>query len=312
MAQLQEAFLGQELHVCIGLAYLIQEYARISLLLFRRLKTPSSFTLRLLLQILVSVLLCIALVSGAMYVYFTRVLGYTPNSGELLIFNSIFSIITIIYVILFVSHQFLYKVNTKRIAKEVDAKLGVEADFTRFKKDINPKLLFETLEALLVLMKKDPDGAEQLCDHFSGVYRYILTPKREELVPLKEELEALNELIHLLNHLPFRHVELNSVEVQESVLVVPGSLLVALERIVRSTITSESQSLSLDLLENGSTIRLRYLPEENLREVFETKTLEDIAQNYRYYAPTPLKVVLEDPYKFIEIPKLSLDESSHN
>ena len=309
--QLQDAFLGQELYVCIGLAYLIQEYARISLLLFKWLKRPKSFVLKLLLQIVVSVLLCIFLVTVAMYLYFSYVLGYTPNSAELIIFNSIFSFITVIYVILFVSHQFLYKINTKRIASETDAKRGIEADFAQFKKDINPGLLFETLEALLVLMKKDADAAEQLCDHFSGVYRYILTTKREELVPFAEELEALKAEIGLLNRLPFRGLKLNRVEVRDNVLVVPGSLLVILERVVRSTIASESQWLEIDILENDHTVELRYKPEETILENFDTATLEDIAKNYGYYSNTPLNVLTKGAYKQIEIPKLSLNESSH-
>ena len=34
VSQLKETFLGQELYVCIGLTYLIQEYSRLSLFFF--------------------------------------------------------------------------------------------------------------------------------------------------------------------------------------------------------------------------------------------------------------------------------------
>ncbi|MGB5818381.1 MAG: histidine kinase [Saonia sp.] len=310
IGQLQEAFLGQELYVCIGLAYLIQEYARLSLLWFGRLSWPTSFLLKLVLQLISSVALGVCLVSAAMYLYFTYVLGYTPNGRELFIFNSIFSLVTLIYLVLYLSHQFLYKVNTDRIAREIAAKEEVEADFLQFKKGINPELLFESLESLLVLMKKDPEAAERLSDHFSSVYRYVLAKKKRELVPISEELHMLNELLRLLAHLPYRKISLGRVATFDT-WVVPGSILTVIERLVRSTIASSDTHLTLDILEASDTILLQYVPEEVLRGGFITEHLDDIAGSYQFYSDKAVRIVMKDHYKIVEIPKLSLNESSH-
>ncbi len=310
IGQLQETFLGQELYVCIGLAYLIQEYARLSLLWFERWSQPRNFVLKLVLHLISSVVIGIGLVSVAMYLYFTYVLGYTPNSRELFIFNSIFSLITLIYLVLYLSHQFLYKVNTDLITREIMAKEEIEADFRRFKKGINPELLFESLESLLVLMKKDTNRAERLSDHFSNVYRYVLAKKKRELVSFSEELNILNELLQLLAYLPFRKITLGKVGVSKT-WVVPGSILTAVERIVRSTIVSVETDLTIDILEESDRILIQYVPEEVLRGGFHTEQLSDIAGNYQFYTDRAVQIVTKDSYKIVEIPKLKLDESSH-
>ncbi|WP_422080190.1 histidine kinase [Ulvibacterium sp.] len=310
IGQLQETFLGQELYVCIGLAYLIQEYARLSLLWFERASGPKNFVLKLALHLIGTVAIGIGLVSVAMYLYFTYVLGYTPNSRELFIFNSIFSLITLIYLVLYLSHQFLYKINTDLITREIRAKEEIEVDFQRFKRGINPELLFESLESLLVLMKKDVNRAEHLSDHFSRVYRYVLAKKKRELVPFSEEQEALRELLRLFSYLPFRKITLGKVEVSNT-WVVPGSILTVVERIVRSTIVSVEADLKLDILEDLNRILIQYVPEEVLRGGFQTEQLSDITGNYQFYTDGEVQVVTEGPYKIVEIPKLKLDESSH-
>ncbi len=310
IGQLEEAFLGQELYVCIGLAYLIQEYARLSLLGFARLKKPSSFPMKLLLHLISSIALCIGLVSLAMFLYFTEVLGYTPNGRELFIFNIIFVVVTMIYLILYLSHQFLYKINTERLAMETANKQEVEADFLKFKRGINPDLLFESLESLLVLMKKRPDAAEAQSDYFSSVYRYILSKKNRELVPIGEELNVLNEFLGLFAYLPYRKIQLKGTG-PNKVWVVPGSVLAIVERIIRTTIASEDQKLLLELGEDADSIKIKYRPEERLLQGFRMEDLADVARNYEFYSDRPLKILEEAPYRTIEIPKLNWNESSH-
>lgn len=308
IGQVQEAFLGEELYVCIGLAYLIQEYARLSLVLFERLKSPKAYFLRLGVQVCSTLIVGVILVTLAMFTYFKLALAYTPNTRELLIFNSIFSVITLIYVVLYVSHGFLYKVNTARIAHEMEEKQRLEDDFHELKRGVNPELLFESLECLLVIMRDDAAKAEQVCDHFSTVYRYILARKNRELVHFAEEVEVLRELVQLLSYLPYRTIELPHVEAIET-WVVPGSLLTIVEGIMRSSIPT-AQPLRLEISDTPEILRLRYRAEEVLRKPLTTETLVDIARTYRFYSIRPLSVIDDRPYKLIEIPKLNLDERS--
>lgn len=97
--QLQEQFLGQELYVCIGLSFLIQEFARLLLLIFNRFLKNMRFLPGLLLQVFLSLLLCVVLVTAAIHLYYKYALGFTPNSEELWLFNSIFCSVTLIYIL---------------------------------------------------------------------------------------------------------------------------------------------------------------------------------------------------------------------
>ncbi|MEO0902453.1 MAG: histidine kinase, partial [Bacteroidota bacterium] len=63
-------FFTQELYVCIGLAYIIQEASRLVIVLFNRLKRSKSFLVKSILHLVVTLLLSIVLVTSAMYLYF--------------------------------------------------------------------------------------------------------------------------------------------------------------------------------------------------------------------------------------------------
>ncbi|UJH67331.1 histidine kinase [Allomuricauda sp. SCSIO 65647] len=309
--QLRETFLGQELYVCIGLAYLIQELVRLSLLLFKKMNAVKSFLLRAAIQILVSVGATIFLVSTAMFLYFKLVLLYTPNLMELYVFNALFSCIALVYVVLYFGHYFLYRINTEKLKKEVDAKNQIEEDFIRFKKGINPDLLFESLEAMLVLMKKEPNRAEQLSDHFSAVYRYILSRGNIELVPFTEELKILDELVALLNHLPHRKIVLKKTVSSEN-WVVPASFLTLTEHIVRSNIPSENGRLELAIAEDENDILLKYRPEERLQMTLSEEHFADIERSYSFYTDSKVRLHHVDQIKTIALPKLNYHESSHH
>lgn len=298
-------FFSQELYVCIGLAYLIQEYARFSIVIFKRLKSPTSFLAKTLVQVVSTILINIVLVSLAMYLYFTNVLYYTPNSTELLIFNGIFSVISLIYVLLYVSHQFLHKVNTEKLEKEEWARQEIEEEFSDFKRDINPELFFESLEAILVIMKEDVDKAEEITDRFAMVYRYLLSKSKTELVPISEELKVLEELLQLFTELPYRELKLGTITNGDT-MIVPGSLLQIMEMIMRTTIAAKKKDLYVDIEESEDTIIIKYLHEEKIRNYLNINDLNLIKKSYSYYTNQPIEVVHATDFKSIYLPKLSL------
>ncbi|PRX54825.1 histidine kinase [Flagellimonas meridianipacifica] len=298
-------FFTQELYVCIGLAYIIQEAARIIIVLFNRLRQPNSFWVKSILHLGTTLLITVGLVTLTMYLYFTQVLSYTPNYLELLIFNSIFCAIAVFYVLLYISNQFLHRVNTEKLEKEELARVRMEEDFIAFKRDINPALLMESLEAILVLMKKDADEAESLTEDFASVYRYILSSKKKEIVNIKEELVVLKTFIEVLNRLPFREIKL-SIHDLEDTWVVPGSLLYICEGIVRSSISSDLESISVELKEEGNNIVLKYSHEEKLNKTFNISDLKMIVRSYSHFTSDSLEMYQDDAVKTIKLPKIQL------
>jgi len=105
---IQNNFLSQELFVCIALAYLTQEFSRVLLLVFEKITWFKSFVLKITFQLLSSIALTVCLVSVSMYFYFKYVLLFEASFNELVVFNGIFSFITVLYVVLYLGHFFLF------------------------------------------------------------------------------------------------------------------------------------------------------------------------------------------------------------
>ena len=270
---------------------------------FSKLPIKLSSFLKLIIQIVASLLLCIILVTIAIHLYYKNILGFTPSSGELWMFNSIFCAITIIYVLLHISHRYLYKVNTKRLENEYMMKQLVEDDFMQFKNGINPTLLFECFEAMIVLIRQNSDKVDHLIDHMALVYRYILSKKSKQLVLVEEELNVLDELVQLFNYLPFRNVVLNK-DIHSSFLVVPGSMLVLVERIIRNTINNHENPLSIDLIEGDKCLILSYVKNDKIIYGFKNSAFNDIDNRYTIYSEDDLIIEDIDSKRIIRIPKL--------
>ena len=66
-----------------------------------------------------------------------------------------------------------------------------------FNNEINPDLLFQSLETLIPLVHHDPGTAENFVDRLATVYRYILDNRKKELVSVEEEIQASKNLIYL-------------------------------------------------------------------------------------------------------------------
>lgn len=307
--QIWETFLSQELYVCIGLAYIIQEYSRFSILFFGRLNKPKSFLLKVLILIGISVLMTVVLVSITMFFYFKYVLLFTPNYRELLVFNYIFIFITLIYVVLYIAHYYLYKKNTEKLSKELAAKDAIDFDFQEFKKGINPELLFDSLEALLILNKIDADEAETLTDNFAGIYRYILTKKNNELVALDQEIIALEQLITLFNYLPYRKVNITC-NLSKDIAVLPTSLLQIIETIIKTTVISDNKILQIEISEHRESITINYESEEKLRESLTLNSIKDVVNSYKYYSNRLVEIIEKQGLKSIVLPILDVKENT--
>ncbi len=305
ISQLQEEFFGEELYFCIGLSYLIQEFSRLLLLLFQKTIVFKSTFKQLLFQVGISMILSIVLVSFSVKIYFDKVLGFSVTLDEVITFNSIFCVITLIYILLFLSHQYLYKINTEKLLQEKRIKENTEDDFKQFKKGINPDLLFESFETLLVLIHEDVEKTDDFIDHLATIYRYILSAKDKQLIASIEEIEASKELVKLFNYLPYRNIYLENT-IEDKFLVVPGILLFLIEQIVKITIVSSNTMLELKLTENNSCWELEYLKNDKISEKFQEENFVEIKRVFSIYSQEKIEIKEVENTRKISIPKLQI------
>lgn len=303
--QLSEQFLGEELYFCIGLSYIVQELSRFLLLIFKRIPKGKNTLSSLLLQAIISLVVSLLVVTLVVTLYFQYVVGFSATLEEVITLDSIFAVVTLIYILLFVSHQYLYKVNSEKLDQEELIKQNIEDDFRQFKRGINPHMLFESLEALIVLMKQDEDAADEFIDHLSTIYRYILSSKDRQLVSFKEELQHITELVKLFNKLPYRNLSVQN-DIQTDLLVVPGSLLFFIEFIVRNTIISSEIDLNIFISENDDQLILTYITHDKINIEFESEDVEEIKRVYSVYSEDVIRIEKEKDTRSIHIPKLTI------
>jgi len=205
------------------------------------------------------------------------------------------------------SHQYLNKINTQKLENELLIKENIEEDFKQFKREINPSLLFESFEALLVMIKEDKDIVDEFIDNIAIIYRYILASKKDQLVAVKYELDIVKELIKLYNHLPYRKIQV-IIKGDFEFLIVPGTLLYVFEQIIKTTIVSTKVDLEILLEKKDNSFTLCYSKEDKITDTFSYKNIKDLDRAYSIYSATSIVVSEQDNQRIITVPTLKIKQ----
>ena len=88
--------------------------------------------------------------------------------------------------------------------------------------------------------------------------------------------------------------------------IIPGTLLHIVEKIIRSTIPSQDQDLTIELNENMEYLTLTYQDQQKVEMPLNEKSLNDISKSYALYSPAPLYLCSNGKYCEIGIPKISI------
>ncbi|MFN0729691.1 histidine kinase [Polaribacter gochangensis] len=307
IGQLQEQFLGQELYVSITLSYIVHEFSRFLLWLFKYIPFQTGSVFKLILHCVLAIILSVVLITLLIELYYQQVAGFSPSIKEIITFNSVYCCIPVSYVLLHISHQYLYKINTQKLDYEILIKQNIEEDFKQFKREINPELLFESFEMLLILIDENIDKVDEFIDHLSTIYRYILSSRKNQLVSFNEEKEVLKEFVKLYNHLPYRNVII-SVKENANFLIVPGTLLFVIEQIIKTTIVSSKVSLDIEIFFYETNFTISYATEDKINNEFSIKKIEEIARVYSVYNVHQLELKEIKDRRVISIPKLEIKD----
>lgn len=304
--QLQEQFFGQELYVCIAISYIIHEFSRLLLKTTTIIPKFSKMIITLLFQCIISVLLVVLVVYGLINSYYLFILKYAPLTEEILPFLYIYASIPLAFVLLHFSHQYLYKINTQKLENELLIKENIEEEFKQFKREINPELLFESFEALLVFIKEDKEKVDDFVDYLATIYRYILSSKNNQLFSFQQEVVVLQEFVKLYNSLPYRKVNV-SVSEEKDFLIVPGTLLFIVEQIIKTTIRSSYSKLEIEVTVTGARFEINYVSDEKLKYKFSEKSIEEIVRVYQIYSASKIIFEHDNEIRKIAIPKLEFE-----
>ncbi len=312
LSELGKIFNNGELYVCIGLSYVSLESLRLTIVILskRNLKN-GNYQKKIILQTTISAFISTATVAAGVASYFYWVAGFTVGIAELQIFLWIFGFAALLYNMLYFSNEYLLRENTNKIEQETRLRSKLEADFVAFKNEINPDLLYESLETLIQSLHHNLDAAEDQIDFLAGIYRYQLLHRNQELVTLREELHTLDLLLQLLNHKHRNLIQLyKDVRNIDDFYLIPGSLLVSLDTVVRNTLIAEKSPLTIRLYaEEDDYLVLQHKMNDRLITHQNSLTaFAHLQRAYLFFSERPFVQVKADHENYIKFPLVSVFE----
>lgn len=302
--QLNETFNNQELYVCIALSYIAFESMRLVIWGFnKKLSSERSIQTRIIYQMILTLLISLTLVGISISVYFRWVIGFSIGSSELNLFLIVYGAGGLLYNILFFSQVFLFRENKIKIEEERVLRDNIESEFNSFKNDVNPNLLYESLESLIITLHKNVDYADELIDNLAGIYRYSIVNRNKELIPLAEELQAVNYLTAILNVKYQNQIKLDMQVNEDDVHLIPGSLIVSIDHVVRNTLIAPQVPLDIKCyLEDGYLVMNHTLNERLVTPEDSQESFEKLQRSYSFFSEKPFVQVKANRENYIKFP----------
>lgn len=310
VSDLNQSFSNQELYVAIGLSYLAFTVMRLIILLIDRMGKGWAMRRRILFQTALTLGGNLTAVGFAISTYYTLFVGFTIARLELNIFLTIFGVIGLLYNLLYFSHFYLIQENKSRIDEERKLQEKVEADFVSFRSEINPDLLYESLETLILTIHHNTDEAEEQIDYLAGIYRYSLVNRQKELISLDEELRAATNLLNLVNYRYQKQLNL-LVEIpdQSEIFLIPGSLMITMDAVIRNTLISQKSPLVIRLYleEEDDYLVLQHTLNDKLQLHQESlQAFTRLQRSYTFFSDTPFVQVKAGKENYIKFPMIRM------
>jgi Histidine kinase len=304
---IDEAFFSAELLFCIALTYLILEVNR--LVIITIFKKNNLSALSNLMQVAVNTVATLAVTYFSLMFYFVVFLGYASLTGfdtEVKSFAIFFGITSLLYNMLALSYNLLNLRNEQLFDDEETLKEHVQFELENYQAEVNPDLLFESLESAITLIHQDVDQAEDYIDQLAFVYRYMLSNRNNDYAPINNEISAAENLISLHNVRQNNLISLTSKISSAEINILPSSLPILVEEIIKSNIISAGRPLEilLTLEDNYLTLSHR-LNERLVKNTGENLTFKRLQNAYAYFTDQPLIKVQAYGDAFYKIPILT-------
>lgn len=195
-------------------------------------------------------------------------------------------------------------------------KAQAESELKALRAQIDPHFLFNNLNILYALIQQDRPEAAHFLSCFSSLYRYLIRHRDADLVPLTEELHFADEYLYLLRHRFGQAYDfLITVRVPEAelnhLLVVPGTLQVLIENVIKHNRGGDDQPLpvTLDVAATSLTVRNRVAPKRT--PIDSTGTgLANLRERYRLLTEQELLVRRDEDFT-VTVPLLAVPNMAY-
>jgi hypothetical protein len=310
VATINKIFSNQELYVLIGVSYISFEGMRLIIRLLDRIGKDWNARRRIAIQLISTLATDLILVYATIAGYFLMALGFSISAYELNVFLVLFGTAGLFYNLLYFSHFYLQQENKSWLDEERKLREKVEADFVLFRSEINPDLLYESLENLILTVHHNTDQAEEQIDYLAGIYRYSLVNRQKEIVSYEEEWRAAGNLVSLLNyHYNGRLNILSDNFAHDGISLIPGSLLIAIDSIIRNTLISHQAPLVLRIYleeEDDYLVLQHSLNDKLLLHQESLNAFTRLQRSYSFFSDKPFVQVKAGKENYIKFPIIRL------
>ena len=311
--QVEQNFFSEEALLCVGLTYALTESLRLVLMGINKLYPVFRSVQRRIFIYLAANLLCsLVVVTAVVSAYFTWWVGYSAFQIELLTLNSIFLVSVVLYTLVYFGIYYLNHFNQRRLEQEHNLREKMEFQVNALKNEVNPQLLYASLETLIKILHHDPDEADNFIHDLSKIYRYALENKKQDMIPVTRELGAAQDLIRLYNYMHHGliqlHLQTDCEEALAHKLLLPGTLQKLTEHAINRSLITECKPLQLHVrLGHAENLIFRYeLRERLLLTDLNANPLPELTRAYSFFTDRPLECAEEENHFLVRVPLLTV------
>jgi hypothetical protein len=299
---------NQEAYVSVALTLISFESMRLIIVLLGRLDIKNKEVVQVLATTLISTFIILLAISQ----YYKSVIGFDINTREMFLFGGTFFLTALLYNALYIGNEYLHKENTVRIEQEHKLRESLESEFLSFQQEINPDLLYDSLEELILCLHKNADVSEELIDSLAALYRYQLIHRQKEFVTLTEELQAVGHLLRLANQKHHHNIRWTmELKNTDGIQLMPGALITAVDSIVRNTLISADSPLVMTLQSEDEDyfVLLHNLNDKLQLHPRSLQAFQRLQRSYSVYSDRPFVQVKAGRENYIKFPMITVDHS---
>ncbi|WP_158275710.1 sensor histidine kinase [Marinilabilia rubra] len=214
---------------------------------------------RLFFQLFTSVFIA-AIVAIGITLLSHQIKSFEEDLGEVLYYNSLIaSVVNLI--LMTILEGAIYFEESKKAQQEA-SNLQEELSQIKFevlKSQINPHFMFNSLNVLSGLIKKNPDKAQEFVDEFAHIYRYVLDTIEQPVTTLELELDFMRSYLFLQQIRYGQDLKFTENIGGEllSALLPPLSLQVLLENAIKHNVVNKENPLKIDIFTRGDWLVVR-------------------------------------------------------
>ncbi|MBE9467829.1 MAG: histidine kinase [Bacteroidetes bacterium] len=305
-------FFSEEIMFVIALTFILSECLRLCILFLNKKNVfNKKIKSRIIYQIIFTSVLSVFLVSILLHLYFVLIVGFSTIKTELIVFNCLYLLVVFLYNLFYFSIKFINLKNEEKIIEENQLKRNLELKIQTYKTQINPNLLFKSLETIISELYCNKESADELIIGLSKIYRYTLNNRFNDLVLVKDELDSLTYFINILNvqyngNINF-DIQIDSHSAKSE--IVPGTFLAIAEKAVEENIITNSLPLNISVKSTDNSIVVKYKNNSHIvNKNNSNNRIKYIENAYNYFSQNSFIINEEQGFKIYKITLLNVEE----